>query len=130
MKTCYLCSRDLSTPYNLRRHIKLCHNKASPLNVSEMKRVDRWLDSNIGQTGAGGVVESESDVDGRDETSDSSSVASTTTEVGSVESEDPVDDNWVFQRFFDEITRDVDGADSLSLRKYQKLFRERYVNFL
>ena len=60
-------------------------------------------------------------------------MVSTTTEVGSVDSVDSADfseEHWVFQRFFDEIARDVDGADSLSLRKYQKLFRERYANFL
>ena len=58
MKTCYLCTRELSTPYNLRRHMKLCHNKNFPLNVGKIKAVEHRNNWNI-QTGRGLPMDSE-----------------------------------------------------------------------
>ena len=132
MRICNICSRVLSTPFNLRRHMKLCHNIQEPLRVGKTKSIERWDDSNSSQTGRGFNADDDDEESITDsEQSTKTDDSDTNDDEGSQTNEDVDDDeNWVFKRFFDELTILIDGFETLSLEQRQKLFRDFYTKFL
>ena len=134
MRICNLCNRELSTPFNLRRHMKLCHNIKSPPRVGKTKTIERWGDSNSSQTGGGSNVDDDDDEESIADSEQSTKTddSDTNDEEGAQANDDDDDDdeNWVFKRFFDELAISIDGFEALSLEQRQKLFREYYAEFL
>ena len=143
MRTCYECARELSTPFNLRRHMRLCHNIDSPLRVGKTKTTERRYAPDK-QTGGGVIVDPTEDsvqtddsVSDASETSEASDGTDATgdatadnedTEAGDIaeDNEASDDENWVFDRFL----RELDDKNDLTLKQRQKLFRKRYADFL
>ena len=114
MRNCYVCTRELSTPFNLRRHLRLCHNIQTPLRVGKTKTMERVTSY---QTGGG----LDSDV------SDEESIASDG-DISDAEesSSDDGNENWVFDRFLQKINTD----EECDLKQSQELFRKIYTDFL
>ena len=105
---CHLCTSKLSTPWNLKRHLDLCHNidDSSPNN----KR-SKW--SGMKQSGGGGSSMDEDDDDRSEEETDRES-----------DDEENTTDNSVFDRIINVIDQDQ------SLLERQEEFRRRYVEAL
>ena len=141
MRPCYVCNRELSTPFNLRRHMKLCHNIASPLRVGKTKTVG----SQHGRGGGNGYQADEEigsiadSVDsGTSEFSVDSSICDVSESKDNDQEREATDDadaseNGEFRRFFDDIDRDrkvVGEVEDLTFKQRKKLFVTYYGDFL
>ena len=114
---CHLCTRVLSTPFNLKRHLHLCHNIPISPTASNHKALSGWHQSGGGASSMDGEDTDDDDDD------DSEQDDENETDIESGEEEN-TDDNSVFDRFF----KKIDNEQSLAER--QKEFREVYGNFL
>ena len=97
MQNCFKCTRVLSTPYNLRRHLKLCHDIQVPSKAGKTKTIPQWesLEAHQ-QKGGGGGVGNDEDSTETDEDSD----------VTDDETASEDDGNWVFDRILNCIDKD------------------------
>ena len=105
MHSCNQCDKILSTAFNLRRHLELCHD----ITPSKEKT----------QTG-GGL----SDTVSNSSEDDVSDVASENLLSDDGENSDEDNENWVFDRFLHKIDM------TQSLAQCQQLFRQMYSDFL
>ena len=125
MQSCFKCTRVLSTPYNLRRHLRLCHNIQAPSRVGKTKTMERWVSLDVRQKGG-------DDDDDDDDDADEISIADyvETADSGFESDEETVSEageNWVFNRFLQSIDRENEDFD---LKQRQVQFRKLYINYL
>lgn len=112
MYTCDQCEKILSTAFNLRRHLNLCHNIITPSKTEKT--------SQIGY-GRSDMDSNDSDVE---DDVDSTITETESSDINSDDGGDNPDEDWVFDRFLDKI--DV----KQSLFECQQDFREMYSDFL
>ena len=116
MHICDQCEKGLSTAYNLRRHLELCHN---------IKRRPRMCRANSHESD----VESDNDASESNNSDrlDNDNDDTVMSEVSDTNDDDATDDqseNWVFDR----ILNNVDSR--LTLGKRQKKFRQILGDFI
>ena len=115
---CDLCTRKLSTPFNLKRHLHLCHNIPKPTTTRKHNGVRGWS-----QIGAGASnMDSEDSDDGDDDDSerDDNNDDEESEEDMDSDEEENTDDNSVFNRFL----KNIDSGHALVDR--QAKFRAVY----
>ena len=118
MRTCTICSRSFSKPYNLRRHYLRFH---PTMPVPKLERRARGA---LDQTGGGYSVEDKEDMDSANDNESNDSDSDNSEQEGDVEN----DENWVFQNMLEETIKEL--GENASDRKIQRLFKRKFVDEL
>ena len=141
MRTCHICKKTFCKPYNLRRHLSLFHPGDPPLKLERMSRHNGYEQ----QGGASKNIQSDEEDMTSDDGSDVSNAQSEessddemdsvnkTGDVDESNNADDEDENEVFDRLLHTINSNDDNNDETAkpnLKERQKMFREKYAEFL
>ena len=134
---CHLCAKVLTTPFNLKRHLRICHYIS---NAPTVNNQSGW--SGLKQSGGGAcrMNVDDDDYEHNSEASDSEREPDIFDDDDGDDSEQDTDDeedtdtdsdeeeNTANNSVFNRILRSIDKHDKLE--KCQKQFRQKYAGFL
>ena len=135
---CHLCAKLLTTPFNLKRHLRLCHNIS---NAPTVNTESGW--SRLKQSGGGGACRMNVDDDDNEHDSEASDderepdifddddgddSEQDTDDEEDTDTDSDEEENTANNSVFNRILRSIDKHDKLE--KCQKQFRQKYAGFL
>ena len=134
MRTCKICSRTFSKPYNLRVHHARFHPAEDPPELERMAR--NKIEDQMNQYGTGDIFSNRSDSDDEeDEDMDSASDVSDNEDIDSdsdrsdnEDKEERENDNSIFDSMIDETVKEL--GENPSGRAVRKLFCKKFGNRL